>query len=164
MNKIRIDRKGHYRRSYVRKGKRIKGTYVNRSIYLKKDIGKPGRGKPIIPKTQVKTGILGKGFFEKPLRAQKARIRKQVKRRGERYVQGQLQYIGNIHTNTKIKKRAKRLRSWTAKSFGNFPTHLDMLKIKERTNLILMGSDTLSPDQARKKAIAELEEEGEIQE
>lgn len=87
--------------------------------YLKKDLGKPGRGKPFVKKGSVVKGILGPDFFSKGDRIQKAILTKEAQVRGERSVQGQLQYVANLQrrTNPSVASRAHYLRGWVAGKF-----------------------------------------------
>lgn len=116
---LRIHRKGYKRSGYTRRGKRVSGAYVSPTTYLAKDRGKRGRGKAPFPASKVKANILGEGFFDKSLAAQKKRLSAQAKRRGEMAVQGQLQLRSTQfkRTNPVASRRAKVLRKWVAGTF-----------------------------------------------
>ena len=116
---LRIDRKAHHRKGFSRKGRLIKPTSVKRTIFLAKDRGKRGRGKPILPASFEHKPMLGEGFFDKSQNAQKRILAGAVRRRGEMPVQGKLQYIANLQrrTNPEVSRKASRLRGFVAKNF-----------------------------------------------
>lgn len=116
---LRIHRKSHHRKGYKRKGRRVKSAHVKKTTYLARDRGKRGRGKPFLKPGAIRKNILGEGFFDKSTSAQKRRLASQVRKRGEKSVQGQLQFIANVQkrTNPKVSRRARQLRKWVAKSF-----------------------------------------------
>jgi len=87
--------------------------------YKRIDVGKPGRGKPIIPPKKVIHNILGPAFFSQTLEAQKTILAKEARVRGEKQVQGQLQYIARLfkRTQPKYHTRALKLGKWLAGAF-----------------------------------------------
>jgi len=119
MAKLRVTRKAHKRKAYRREdGVRVDGSYVDKSTFLIKDRGKKGRGQKILP-TPKRKGILGEGFFSKPVSTQKGILKKVGNKYGERTPQGQMQWIATMQkrTNPKVSKRAKYLRDWVATEF-----------------------------------------------
>jgi len=117
VRKLRIDRKAHKRRSYLRNGKIIKGSYVDRTVYYAKDRGKPGRGKKII---KIKhPGTLGKDFFKKSEKEQKKILGKIAETKGEKVAGGRMRAIQVLtkRTNPKVSRRAASLAAWVYKNY-----------------------------------------------
>lgn len=123
MSKIVVHRKGYIRKGFVKHGRRVAPARVKPTKYLKTDIGKKGKGKPFIKPSAVKKNMLGEGFFDKSAKQQKTILASQTRKKGEKAVQGHLQFMANVRLHQKspgavqIKKRSKNLRTWVAKNF-----------------------------------------------
>jgi len=66
-----------------------------------------------------RSGILGEGFFSKPVSKQHAILKSSTKKYGEKSTQGRLQALAvfNKRKNPSLSKKATGLRSWVAKNF-----------------------------------------------
>ena len=123
MGKIAVHKKayrvrGHWSRSKSGKLYYVPSHYVKPTSYKMKDLGKPGRGKKVIPKLR-RGGLGGKGFFKKSYGSQKRVVFNVAKIKGEKTAIGRLAALQNFFRNTKpnYSSRAKKLRSLVAGSF-----------------------------------------------
>ena len=129
MGKIRIVRKAHIRKGYIKdvkpgpgvKKRYIKPTRVKKTVYLAKDRGKKGRGPKIVKITRPGT-LGGAGFFKKSRATQQRILRAAVRKYGERSVQGKLAAIQALtkRTNPSVSREARILRTWVAKQYGTY--------------------------------------------
>ena len=101
------------RKSFIRKGKRIKAT-----TFFIKDRGRPGRG-PVLFKITKRGSLGGRGFFKKSTLARHRILMKLARRIGEKRVQGKLQAISTFtkRTNPRVSKLAARDRRFIARRF-----------------------------------------------
>src|SRR5271157_4213964 len=101
MGKLRIHRRAHPRRSYMkRSGTHVVSTHVRATEFDITDRGAPGRGPKLIKIT--KPGALKElGYSASDNASQRrAALRKAVLRYGERSVQGMLQAQANFRKRT----------------------------------------------------------------
>jgi len=92
MGKLRVQRKGFVKESFMRKNPqggttRVKKTRVSPSSFLIKDRGKPGRGKRVLPK--LKKGTLGVKFSS-PIASRRRMLIAKARAIGEQRVGGKL--------------------------------------------------------------------------
>ncbi|MBW2672007.1 MAG: hypothetical protein JRD89_01160 [Deltaproteobacteria bacterium] len=126
MGKIRVRRKGYWRRGYVRKdGVRVKRCYVPPATFLIRDRGKPGRGRRVIGRME--PGELRKHGYaiNKSARARRLALGKAIREDGAATVWRRL------HAQVILRKNARRGsaqarararfeadRDWVAKKYG----------------------------------------------
>jgi len=123
--KLRVHRKGYYRRPYIRKGGiKVKGTYVPPATYTIEDRGAPGRGKKII--TDLKEGRLKKyGYsIDKPAEERRKALAKAVEEYGAERVWHMLHAQVVLRKNAKKgseeakhRERLRKDRDWIKKVF-----------------------------------------------
>ena len=123
MKKILVHKRAYRVRAHwatSKSGKRyfVPSHYIKSTSYKMKDLGRPGRGKKVIPKLK-RGGLGGKGFFKKSYGSQKRTVFNVAKVKGERTAIGRLSALQNFFKNTKpnYSARAKKLRRVVAGSF-----------------------------------------------
>src|SRR3990167_6691764 len=94
---LRVVRKAHRRKSYLKRGKLVSGGLVSRSkAFLIKDRGRRGRGEDFLHGKELKHGSLGEGFFDKSRATQERILSGKVKQFGEKSVVGKLHFLSVV--------------------------------------------------------------------
>lgn len=120
--KIKVHRKGYWRKGYVRKdGTRVKRTWVPSSTFLVADKGLPGRGPKTI-RIRSEGALGGSGYAEKSLEKRHAALRRSVKRSGYARTARRLLAVRNLGVRT-MSAHDRRVfeqdQAWLKKTYGS---------------------------------------------